>query len=262
MKRSTAHRVLRYEYAEYTDDFVGGDRDFHVPDRYYETNDRLPYRVYSRVVYGLLKLLGRFHCRFVLHLKIENAEILRRSEDRKIFFYGNHTQPFGDVVIPALICGRRRINTLVSPANYTLPIIGKMLPAAGAIPVPSELRQVRMMTKMLSERCAAGHPIVIYPEAHVWPYCTFIRPFPAASFRYPVKEEGAAVYCFTTTYQRRRFGSKPRTTVFVDGPFYPSGEGSVREQSGELCDRVFACMKRRSEASDCAYIRYEKVNTR
>ncbi len=46
--------------------------------------------------------------------------------------------------------------------------------------------------------------MTIFPEAHVWPYYTGIRPFGEAAFHYPVAT-GKPVYTMTVTYQRRRW---------------------------------------------------------
>ena len=43
--------------------------------------------------------------------------------------------------------------------------------------------------------------ILIYPEAHIWPYYTKIRPFPSTSFRYPIKFNVPS-FSITTTYQK------------------------------------------------------------
>ena len=64
-----------------------------------------------------------------------------------------------------------------------------------------------------------GNPIAIYPEAHIWPYCPFIRPFKKGTFRYPV-ELDAPVYAGVTTYQKRKFFSTPKVTIYVLGPYY------------------------------------------
>lgn len=98
---------------------------------------------------------------------------------------------------------------------------------------------------------------VVCPEAHVWPDYTSIRPFPATSFRFPI-EEGAPSFAMTTTYQKRRFGRRPKVTVFQDRPFFPAeGLTSRKEKQEDLCRQIHDCMVRRSTQSNCQYIRYE-----
>ena len=99
--------------------------------------------------------------------------------------------------------------------------------------------------------------VVIYPEAHVWPYYTGIRPFPASSFRFPV-ECGAPVFVMTTTYQKRKTGRTPKAKIYVDGPFWPDDSLKKKERQQHLRDQVYACMTERSKNSTYDYIRYVK----
>jgi hypothetical protein len=49
--------------------------------------------------------------------------------------------------------------------------------------------------------------IMIFPEAHIWPYSTHIRPFGDESFVYPA-ELGAPVLAIATTYRPRKIFKK------------------------------------------------------
>ena len=74
----------------------------------------------------------------------------------------------------------------------------------------------------------------IYPEAHIWPYYTKIRPFKNVSFAYPVNLE-KPVYCMTNTYQS--YGKKKdkiKIINYIDGPFYANKELSTKEQKRKL----------------------------
>ena len=75
--------------------------------------------------------------------------------------------------------------------------------------------------------------------------------------KYPV-ELDAPSFAMTTTYHKRRFGKKPRTVTYLDGPFYPNADLPARERAKELRDRIYEAMLRRSKESDCEYIRYVK----
>ena len=92
---------------------------------------------------------------------------------------------------------------------------------------------------------------MIYPEAHVWPYYTKIRPFISASFKYPTKLD-APSFSMTTTYQKRKRGKRPKMVVYIDGPFSGS-------DSRELCEAVKAKMEERSKLSNNEYIEYKTL---
>ena len=75
--------------------------------------------------------------------------------------------------------------------------------------------------------------------------------------KYPV-ELDAPCFAMTTTYRCRRFGRKPRTVTYLDGPFYPDQSLSPRARTQALRDEIYQTMVNRSRESDCEYIRYTK----
>ncbi|MBQ4312678.1 MAG: acyl-phosphate glycerol 3-phosphate acyltransferase [Clostridia bacterium] len=244
---------IRY-YTTLQDDFFP-DSDYRLPPDYEWVRKDVPSRVLSAVVYGTALVFSSIYCRVFLKMRIKGARRLRRQRGG-FFLYGNHTQPVGDVFIPALASFPKRIYTVVSPQNYALPVIGRILPYLGALPIADDLQGVRKLHSAMEYRLRDGHPIIIYPEAHIWEYYTDIRPYGEGAFKYPVKL-GAPVYCMTCTYGQARIGKRPRLTVYIDGPF-DAGEGSVRQRAQRLRDGVYACMKERAKLSDCRYISYIK----
>ena len=251
---STEPRIRRYRSDE-DDFFAPSGKPPRVPDGYRWVRTDPLFRLLSAGIYGAALVFSTVYCRLFLHVRIRGAAKLRRVKGG-LFLYGNHTQPVGDVFDPALACFPKRIYTVVSPANLALPVIGKLLPYLGALPVADTVQGTKELTKAIGHRLEQGCGIVIYPEAHVWEYYTGIRPFSETAFKFPVKY-GAPVYSMTTTYQKRRWGKKPAITLVIDGPF-EAGTGSPREQAIRLRDGVYARMKERSGDSTCAYIQYVK----
>jgi len=127
----------------------------------------------------------------------------------------------------------------------------------GALPLPDDREAYRNFLAAIEKRVAEGKKIVIYPEAHIWPYYTKIRPFPDTSFHYPVKYK-TPVFCFTNTYQKRRWSKKPRIVTYIDGPFYADESIPERKRKIDLRDRVYACMCERSRLSTVEMIQYIK----
>ena len=66
------------------------------------------------------------------------------------------------------------------------------------------------------------------------------------------------VFCLTNTYQKRRFSKRPRIVTYIDGPFYPDGTLSMKQQKQKLRDEVYERMKERAGNSNVTVIRYEK----
>ncbi len=256
VKHNNRNRI-RY-YKTFADDFVESkNQAFHLPEGYVWIQKGRLARAISLLLFGVAWLFGQIYCRFVLHATIENRRVLRGYRKQGYFLYGNHTQPIGDVFQPARVTGGKRTYVVASPANLGIPVLGRLLPGMGALPIPDSMHNMRRFWDAVRQRYRGNHCVVIYPEAHVWPYCTQIRPFSATAFRFPI-EEDAPCFCMTTTYQKRQWGTKPKITVYVDGPFFPDKTVKRKQRQQKLCDAVFDCMQQRSKSSTYAYIRYEK----
>ena len=257
MKRRQPDNKVRY-YKSYTDDFVHSkNKGYQLPDDYVWLEESPRHKALSFLLYQLGRLCGFFYVRLYHRIRIENREVLKKCKKSGYFLYGNHTRPVGDVFTPAYICGRKRIYTIAGQENMGLPGIGRLLPYLGAIPVPDTLPQMKQFLEAICRRIEENCCVVIYPEAHVWPYYTKMRPFPLTSFRFPV-EYSAPSFCMTTTYQKKRHGKKPGITIYVDGPFYPDKAIGRREAQKKLHDEIFNCMQRRSLCSTYEYIRYRE----
>ena len=191
-------------------------------------------------------------------VKYIGREKLRLCKDEGYFIYANHTQPFGDTLIPSLANYPKRNFFIVSPENVSMPGLGNIVRLLGAIPVPCDFQGMKHFLKSIEQIIDSNHSITIYPEAHIWPYDTHIRPFGAVSFRYPVMLS-RPVYVLTNTYHRRgRWGRKVKIITYIDGPFYPKEDLQFRERQQDLRDRVYECMRNRSLESSFSYIKYRK----
>ncbi len=244
---------IRY-YRSFDQDFSEtADQNYQLPEDYRWIRKDIPFRILSALTYGIALIVSSVYCRLFLHVRFRGAKKLRK-EKGGVFLYGNHTQPVGDVFDPALACFPKRIYTLASPANYAIPIVGKLLPYLGALPIGPTIRGMKELTAAIETRLNQNCCIVIYPEAHVWEYCTMIRPFSETAFKFPVKHK-KPVYAMTATYQKRRFGKKPAITIYIDGPFFPE-DGTPKEQARSLFQQVYDAMQQRSAVNNCEYIRY------
>lgn len=198
------------------------------------------------------------YLRLKFRLKYVGREKLKECNNKGYFIYGNHTQPFADTFIPSIANYPKRNFFIVSPANVSMPGTGWLVELLGAIPVPGDLAAARYFVKKVEERIQCRHSVTIYPEAHIWPYYTHIRPFSDVSFKYPVKCS-CPVFALTNTYHRRgRRGDKVRIVTYIDGPFFPDETLPPRQRQRALRDRVYQCMVERSRESNFEYIEYRE----
>lgn len=248
-------KEVRY-YSSFTDDFSeSANQNFKLPEDYKWIKKDIISKFLSGFIYGLAVIFGGAYCKLFLHLKVRGREKLKGIKGG-FFIYGNHTQPVGDVFTPAICVLPKRIYTVVSPANYGIPVISKILYYLGALPTADSVQGIKELNKAIEARLNSGHPIVIYPEAHVWEYYTGIRPFADTSFKYPVKL-GVPAFSMTVTYRKSRFFKKPLMEVFLDGPFYPVGN-TIKEKTADLHNKVYETLQRRSQSSNFDFIKYIK----
>ena len=242
---------VRY-YESFSDDFeVSKNQDFVLPCDYKWVRKDIFSRFLSALVYTLALIFSSVYCYLFLHMRVHGRRNLKKVKGG-FFIYGNHTQPLGDVFIPALCAFPKRIYTVVSTANYGIPIIGKILPFLGALPIADSLNGLRSLNSAIEYRLKKGCPIVIYPEAHVWEYYTKIRPFPNTSFTFPAKLRRPA-FAMTVTYRKSKLFKKPIMDVYIDGPFFAE-KGEANKLHGE----IFSCLQKRSKNSNFDYIEYKK----
>lgn len=247
-----------YYYDTYEDDFVSSKRaEYKKKDNFKRIHTNPFYRLWSRFLYRLARIFAFFYLPLVHHVKIVNLDALRPFRDKACFIYGNHTQPLGDVFFPIPLTKHRRFYTVAGWDNLNLPVIGPLLPALGAIPIADTLKDIKPFCDAVEQRIKEKAAIIFYPEAHVWPYYTGIRPFPKTAFRFPVKLNVPS-FAMTMTYQERGKGKRPAITIYVDGPFYPDDHLSEKDRQVKIHDDIRNCMEERAKNSTYEYIRYVK----
>ena len=201
--------------------------------------------------------LAFLYTKCAFHHQVVGREKLRPYLHTGYFLYGNHTQDIADAFIPSMLNFPQQNYCIVHPNNVSMPYLGRVTPSMGALPLPDDMAAYRNFVRAVERRVSENHTVVIYPEAHIWPYYTKIRPFPDNSFHYPVKMNRPA-FCFTNTYQKRSHGSKPKIVTYIDGPFFPDEALPMRQRKKALRDQVYAAMCSRARLSTVVTIEYRK----
>lgn len=189
--------------------------------------------------------------------RIVNKKVLKQAKGKVYFLYGNHTNAAPDALIPTMLNFNRSVYVIVHPNNVSMPVLGKITPSLGAVPLPDTKGALKNFTKMIEHLVEKNKVVMIYPEAHIWPYYTKIRPFTEESFRYPA-QYGTSVFCFTNTYQKRKHRKTPRIVTYVDGPFFADRSLPKKQQKKQLRDQAYQTMVERSKESNIEIIHYIK----
>ena len=192
-------------------------------------------------------------------IKYIGKEKLKKAKREGYFVYANHTQVFADTFIPSIPIYPKRNFFIVDAKNVSMGHTKTLIEMLGAIPIPNNKNGMKNFLKTINKRIEQNYSITIYPEAHIWPYYTKIRPFKDVSFKYPVKLN-KPVFCVTNTYQS--YGKNKnhvKMVTYIDGPFFADKNLTAKEQQQDLRDRVYKCMTERSKNSNIEVIEYRKM---
>lgn len=253
-------RVIYYK-DELNDDFsqdIPNEKPISKNYVYYSSNPfwQIKHFFWNKIVAYPVSIL---HAKFKFHWKVENKQVLKLAKHKSYFIYGNHTQQFFDASMPKKLSPFHESYVMVNHVNLNIKGIGWLVKRLGALPVPTNVAESKKFISAIDTLVKHKKSILIYPEAHIWPYYTKIRPFVSTSFRYPVKYDVPA-FCFTNTYQKTKNPKKVKIVTYVDGPFYPNLDLPAKEQIQDLRDRIYSTMVERSKNSNVELIKYEKID--
>ena len=258
MKKEKKIRTIYYS-DPLNDDFAGTHiKQKKVDENFKYVHKNIFWRFFSNLIYYVFAIpIVWFYVKVVQHVRFvyEDKKALKNL-DKTYFLYGNHTGVL-DVYTPNLIPKHKRNKILVSPDAVSVKGIKGIVQMLGALPVPNTKTGLRSFTEALEYYYKKKYIITIYPEAHIWPYYTDIRPFKDTSFGYPVKFN-APVVAFVTTFSapKTRFKNATRT-VRVSAPFFPNPDLPYKEAKKDLRDRVYNWMKEQADKySTYKYINY------
>ena len=257
-KRKQDKRIVYYT-DELNDDFAGTDiKTCDIGDDFKFINKNPLWRAAAAVVYYLIAFPIVWLISYIGYgLRIKNRRAVRKVRGG-YFLYANHTQMLTDAFAPSIIAFPKRAHVVANPDAVSIKGIRQLVMMLGVIPLPASLKMMRPFRDAVEARYGQNRTVTIYPEAHIWPYYTGIRPFGAASFAYPVRLNAPCI-AYVTTYRRRKIfkNARPLVTITLSDPFYPDPTLSEREAKQKLRDEIydFMCAVAKSE-DNYSYITY------
>lgn len=248
-----------YYTDELNDDFCPIQKKaIKIDEKYKYINSNIFWKIGAFIVYRIFVFpFALLYSKLKFNIKIINKKVIKPYRKKNYFLYGNHTQVPGDGFFPNLISYPKRNYMIVSPENVSTKGTKNIMMMLGALPLPDNLSASRNFLNALNTRCKENAAITIYPEAHIWPYYTDIRPFNSTSFKYPIRFK-APSFSFTITYSKRKFFKTPKITMYIDGPFYADENLSLKEQEINLRNKIYSTMKERAKSNTYEYIKYVK----
>lgn len=252
-------KIIYYE-DELNDEFSKSSIEPRIIDENYKYVHKNPlWNLCSFVLQNILSVpIKILYAKIKFRIKYIGKEKIKPYRNEGYFIYGNHTQPFADTFIPSIPMYPKRNFLIVNPVNISLKGTGTLVEMLGAMPIPSNKSAMKNFLEAIKQKMNKGYAITIYPEAHIWPYYTKIRPFKDVSFKYPVQLEKPA-FCITNTYQSYgKNNKKIKIVSYIDGPFFPNKELTLKEQQKEIRNKIYNCMDERSKNSNIEHIKYIK----
>lgn len=176
-------------------------------------------------------------------VKVKGRYKLKAFRNKPIFIYANHTSYLDSFVIQSLVCGYKRTNIIGYSDATTIPIAKHIARAAGYLPIPSTPKATAKFLDAIRYYTEHNQNILIYPEAHIWPTYTKIRPFLKTSFHYPAKLH-VPVIPIVTVYRKSKLSKHPKMTLVVGDPIYPIDDLNDNENKQYLRDSCYEQMRK------------------
>ena len=241
-------KVTRYYSDPINDDFAfTGITPKKIPSNYKYLHKNPIYKFFEFILYFCLaKPLVWIANKTVLHQRFRNHLTVKHRKLPGAFVYANHTQLAADAYTPNLIFWKKN-NVIVSPDAVSIPGVRTMVQMLGGLPLPSTFEGTINFTRAIQKLSEKGQHITIYPEAHIWPYYTGIRPFVSGSFRYPVNANKPVIVLTNTYVAIGKSGKRFRLITHIDGPIYPDLSIDKKDAIEKLRNEVYETMVKRSQ---------------
>ena len=232
-----------------------------VPEGYNYKRTNVFFNFFAAILYhGIAKPILGLYC-VCKGIRFKGRDNLKAIKGKGAYLYCNHTA-ITDVFKfqSEAFFFRRRVNILGYPDTLSMPVVRTLAKMLGYLPVPLKGDAKNLVA--LSDACdfyvQKKQYILIYPEAHIWPYYTKIRHFPVGSFTYPAKHLSPVVPV-VTTWRKPKIGKKPKQTVYFGRPIFPKPELSQNDNRDYLHAECLKEMIKISESHpQFEYIKYIK----
>lgn len=227
------------------DDFAGTNISHKPLPHNYRYLVRFPLmRGLSFLLYwGFAKPLLFLTGKLIFGVKVKGKKNVKRIRHKGYFIYSNHTHISDGWAMQAYVTGRKRTYIVANQDASSIPGIRYLVKMLGCLPVPEQVEESKNFQEAIGVLMKRKHAVSIYPEAHIWPYYTHIRPFKEDSFVYPATI-GTPVLATCLTFKKRRvFRFLPPHFIYhVSKPFYPDMSLSLAARKKQLRDQVYDFM--------------------
>ena len=230
-----------------------------IPEGFKYKHTSKVYWFFSHLLYyGLAKwVIGIY---VYLHgIRCKNKAVLKKLKGKGAFIYANHVA-ISDAFKYHIVL-HKRVNVIGYSDALSIPVGGKIAVLLGLIPLPlkEDRDNFHKMTDAISYYVKEkNHYVVIFPEAHIWPYYTEIRNWPNNSMIYPSLMM-APIVPAVTVWVKRILRKKPRQLIVFGEQIYPKEGESITFNKDYLHQECIAQMKQIAKSyKQVEYVKYIK----
>lgn len=255
---------IKYYKDEKNDDFANTKTSLsvNVDSNYKYLPNNIFFKIFSFFVYYFIALpvftLARI---FFARFRVKGRLKLLKLYNKGFFIYANHTSSKDAWMAQSAIVPFRRVYVIANKDAIQIPIVNVLVKALGGLPVADTMGGLKNLKRAVNKIIDNKKVMLVFPEAHIWPYYTKVRPFPITSFKFPASTN-APVVPVAVCYKRKLFFGdlrKPKSVVYIGDPIYPKSELRPRENAIYLRDKVYSyIVDTTTKYSTYAYYQYIK----
>lgn len=266
MKDQKKKRIFYYK-DESNDDFMTAHpnvMNVNVDSKYNYMPNFILFKLFSFVFYYLIAIpLLSVANLFFFGVRVRGRKNLKGLWNKGYFIYANHTNYKDAWLTPVSIAPFRKNYVIANKAAVEIPVVNYLAKAGGVLPVADTMAGLKKMTQSIDYIVLKKKQIItVFPEAHIWPYYTKLRPFPLTSFKFSAKTKAPSIPVAVCYKKRAIFGDyrKPKAVAYIGKPIFPLDKLTERENAEYLRDKTFEFIKNTIEKeSTYSYIEYVKV---
>lgn len=196
---------------------------------------------------------------FFSGMKVEGRKNLKILKKNGGFIYSNHVSVPDVYKFATPICVGRRVNIIGYTDCLAVPILRGIVRQLGYLPLPNSedtINKIALIRALKYYVKKKKQIVVIYPEAHIWPYYTKIRNFKCQTLKYPVMLK-APVVPAVTTWRKVWYCKKPKQTIKIGTPIFPREDFSNEQNTEYMYNETLSQMKKMAESvKQYEYIKY------
>lgn len=252
---------IKYYSDEVHDDFAGNGIETKKVNSNYNYINKNPFSIFFGNLFLVLLFPVAWFIGWILYRPkfVNKKNVLRKAKKKGYYIYSNHVLPVDPLVIPTRSNIFKKCYIAASADTFSInPFVSWLVKSFGGFPVPNTPEMYYRYVDFIKHVIFKKRRVLMYPEAHIWPYCNWIRAYTSTSFKYPVMTNSPIVV-FTTCFVPGKPGKKPKKVIYVDGPLYPNQNLPFEKAVEDLRNQCFETMSARAKKySTAEYIKYVK----